>query len=233
MAARFHERGTRPTSPNRSGCRGGKESRMSEARVKAPLSVVRVQRGTMQDDVYRQAKELILNGELAPGQSITVQWLADAFGVSAMPVREAILRLTAEKALTVVAGRSLGIPHLSRERLSDLRRARMEIESLAVSWAARAGQFRRLQRASSGAAERSEQRQRARRGARRADRHRRCRRRAHVRGGLTGRVCPGRHFRKGPSPGTRPPVRPAARYARRQDRRPGCRRWPRARRGCR
>lgn len=108
---------------------------MSEARVRTPLSVVRVQRATMQDDVYRQAKELILNGELAPGQSITIQWLADAFGVSAMPVREAILRLTAEKALTVVAGRSLGIPHLSRERLSDLRRARIEIESLAVSWA--------------------------------------------------------------------------------------------------
>jgi DNA-binding GntR family transcriptional regulator len=110
---------------------------MSElrARTRAPLSVVRVQRATMQDDVYRQAKELILNGELAPGQSITIQWLADAFGVSAMPVREAILRLTAEKALTVVAGRSLGIPHLSRERLVDLTRTRLEIEALAVSWA--------------------------------------------------------------------------------------------------
>lgn len=109
--------------------------RMSEVRNRAPLSVVRVQRATMQDDVYRQARELILNGELAPGQSITIQWLADAFGVSAMPVREAILRLTAEKALTVVAGRSLGIPHLSRDRLSDLKRARTEIEGLAVSWA--------------------------------------------------------------------------------------------------
>ncbi len=71
---------------------------MSEVRTqpRAPLSVVRVQRATMQDDVYRQAKQLILNGELAPGQSITIQWLADAFGVSAMPVREAIVRLTAE-----------------------------------------------------------------------------------------------------------------------------------------
>ncbi|HEX4768369.1 MAG TPA: GntR family transcriptional regulator [Lichenihabitans sp.] len=108
---------------------------MSDVRARAPLSVVRIQRATMQDDVYRQAKELILNGELAPGQSITIQWLADAFGVSAMPVREAILRLTAEKALTIVAGRSLGIPPLSRERLADLTRTRLEIEALAVSWA--------------------------------------------------------------------------------------------------
>ena len=89
----------------------------------------------MQQDVYRQAKELILNGELAPGQSITIQGLADAFGVSAMPVREAILRLTAERALTVVAGRSLGIPHLARDRLRDLTRTRLAIEALAVSWA--------------------------------------------------------------------------------------------------
>jgi DNA-binding GntR family transcriptional regulator len=108
---------------------------MSEVKTRAPLTVVRVQRATMQDDVYRQAKELILNGELAPGQSITIQWLADAFGVSAMPVREAIVRLTAEKALTVVTGRTLGIPHLSRERLNDLTRTRLEVESLAVSWA--------------------------------------------------------------------------------------------------
>lgn len=89
----------------------------------------------MQEDVYQQAKQLILNGELAPGQSITIQWLADAFGVSAMPVREAILRLTAEKALTVVAGRSLGIPPLSRARLDDLTRTRLEVEKLAVRWA--------------------------------------------------------------------------------------------------
>jgi DNA-binding GntR family transcriptional regulator len=111
---------------------------MSEARARpqAPLSVVRVHRGTMQQDVYRQAKELILNGELAPGQSITIQWLADAFGVSAMPVREAILRLTAERALTVVAGRSLGIPPLTRDRLADLTRTRLAVESIAVSWAA-------------------------------------------------------------------------------------------------
>ena len=110
---------------------------MSEVRLRpqAPPSVVRVQRSSMQEDVYRQAKELILNGDLVPGQSITIQWLADAFGVSAMPVREAILRLTAERALTVVTGRSLGIPPLTRDRLADLTRTRLAIEALAVSWA--------------------------------------------------------------------------------------------------
>ena len=52
-----------------------------------------------------------------------------------MPVREAMQRLVAEKALTVVAGRSIGIPHLTVERLEDLRRVRVEIEGTAIKWA--------------------------------------------------------------------------------------------------
>jgi DNA-binding GntR family transcriptional regulator len=55
-----------------------------------------------------------------------------------MPVREALHRLTAERALTVVAGRSVGIPALSLERLEDLRRVRLEVEGLAAAWAAEA-----------------------------------------------------------------------------------------------
>lgn len=93
-------------------------------------------RETMQDRVYDALRALILNGEIEPGQTITIQSLADAFQVSAMPVREALRRLTAEQALTVVSGRSVGIPPLARERLADLRRVRCEIEPLAVRWAA-------------------------------------------------------------------------------------------------
>ena len=93
-------------------------------------------RETMQDRVYDALRALILNGEIEPGQTITIQSLADAFQVSAMPVREALRRLTAEQALTVVSGRSVGIPPLARERLADLRRVRCEIEPMAVRWAA-------------------------------------------------------------------------------------------------
>ena len=81
-------------------------------------------------------KELILNGGIEPGRTVTIQSLADAFGVSAMPVREALHRLVAEKALTVVAGRSVGIPPLNIDRLEDLTRARIEIEGVATEWAA-------------------------------------------------------------------------------------------------
>ena len=95
----------------------------------APLS-----RDTLQEQVYRQLCDLILDGSLAPGETITVQGLADAFGVSPMPVREALKRLTAASALTVVSGRSVGIAPLSRSRLTDLRNVRVEVEALAAGW---------------------------------------------------------------------------------------------------
>ena len=108
---------------------------MTEVSVGPALAVTRAPRHTLQDHVFRQLCELILNGEIAPGQLITIQTLADAFGVSAMPVREALQRLMAARALTVISGRSIGIPQLTRERLLDLRRVRMELESLAATWA--------------------------------------------------------------------------------------------------
>ena len=108
---------------------------ITEVSVRPALPVTRAPRHTLQDHVFRQLCELILNGEIAPGQLITIQTLADAFGVSAMPVREALQRLAAARALTVISGRSIGIPQLTRERLLDLRRVRMELESLAATWA--------------------------------------------------------------------------------------------------
>lgn len=95
-----------------------------------------VSRLTVQEHVYEKIRELILNGDIEPGRTVTVGSLAEAFGVSAMPVREAMHRLVAEKALTVVAGRSVGIPPLSVERLDDLRRVRCEVEGMATEWAA-------------------------------------------------------------------------------------------------
>lgn len=100
------------------------------------FDVVPLSRDTLQDRVFDNITELILNGSLVPGEMVTVQSLADAFGVSPMPVREALRRLTAANALTVVSGRSIGIPKLSRARLTDLRNVRSEIEVIAAVWAA-------------------------------------------------------------------------------------------------
>lgn len=110
---------------------------MESSTARHEFQVVPLIRDTLQDRVYNQVVGLILDGGIVPGQLVTIQGLAEAFGVSAMPVREALKRLGAANALTIVSGRSIGIPPLTLARLVDLRNVRLEIEGTAVSWAAR------------------------------------------------------------------------------------------------
>ncbi|SNZ19318.1 GntR family transcriptional regulator [Cohaesibacter gelatinilyticus] len=104
--------------------------------MNSTLKAIRpVRRETLQSAVYEQLCELILEGNLAPGESITVASIAKAFNVSPMPVREAISRLMAAGALTVVSGRSIGVPRLDKSVFTDLRNVRLEVEATALRWA--------------------------------------------------------------------------------------------------
>ena len=51
---------------------------------------------TKQERVYRAIRERILSGAYGPGYRVVIDALAEEFGVSALPVREAIRRLEAE-----------------------------------------------------------------------------------------------------------------------------------------
>ena len=87
------------------------------------------------DAVYNQVCRLLLEGGIAPGQTVKIAALADAFQVSHMPIREAISRLTAKGALTIISGRSVGVPKMTMDRLIELRNVRCEVEAVAVRWA--------------------------------------------------------------------------------------------------
>jgi DNA-binding GntR family transcriptional regulator len=104
--------------------------------AQADIRAAPVARDTLQERVYNRLASLILDGDIPPGRLVTIQSLAEAFGVSAMPVREALKRLTASNALTVVSGRSIGVPPITLERFTDLRNVRREIEGAATAWAA-------------------------------------------------------------------------------------------------
>jgi DNA-binding GntR family transcriptional regulator len=106
--------------------------------AQADIRAAPVARDTLQERVYNRLASLILDGDIPPGRLVTIQSLAEAFGVSAMPVREALKRLTASNALTVVSGRSIGVPPITLERFTDLRNVRREIEGAATAWAANA-----------------------------------------------------------------------------------------------
>lgn len=94
-----------------------------------------IQKDKLHDQVYGQLCSLLREGEFIPGEAVRVARVAEAFGVSAMPVREALTRLQAIGVVANVSGRSLGVPNLGYEELTDLRDVRLEVEPLAVKWA--------------------------------------------------------------------------------------------------
>ena len=87
---------------------------------------------TAQEWVYRALRFAIMSGQLQPGQALTIRQIAGILNVSAMPVREALKRLTAEGALTIKANRRIIVPTLVPARLAELIELRVEIESFAA-----------------------------------------------------------------------------------------------------
>ena len=78
--------------------------------------------------IYRQLRELILFGELAPGQAVTIQGVCENLSAGMTPVREAIRRLTAEGALEAMGNRRVVVPHLTVDHVNELIFARQAIE---------------------------------------------------------------------------------------------------------
>lgn len=94
-----------------------------------------IQKDKLQEQVFDRLCTLLREGEFTPGAAVPVSRVSKAFGVSAMPVREALTRLHAVGVLANVSGRSVGVPILSTDELLDLRQVRLEVETTAVTWA--------------------------------------------------------------------------------------------------
>src|SRR5581483_11852326 len=115
-------------------------------RAQPKLSLAPIARETVQERVYSVLRERLMRGAFEPGQKLTIVALAQALGTSAMPVREALNRLSAERAIESMPNRSVRVPSLSRDALRDLMDARFAIEGLAVTRAAANMDRRTLER---------------------------------------------------------------------------------------
>ncbi|WP_050523282.1 GntR family transcriptional regulator [Pseudorhodobacter wandonensis] len=90
----------------------------------------------MQKDAYTLILEAIDAGVYKPGDRLVESELADRFGVSRTPVREALQRLETQSMLTR-DGRSLIVASLNHNQLAELYAVRTELEGLAARLAAR------------------------------------------------------------------------------------------------
>jgi DNA-binding GntR family transcriptional regulator len=103
---------------------------------RSPLGLARIERETVQERVYGVLRDQLMRGGFEPGQKLKIAELANLLGTSAMPVREALNRLAAERAIEALPNRSMRVPSLSRDALHDLMETRFAVEGLAVARAA-------------------------------------------------------------------------------------------------
>ncbi|TNE63137.1 MAG: GntR family transcriptional regulator [Alphaproteobacteria bacterium] len=90
--------------------------------------LVQEQGETAQEWVYRALRFAVMSGQVQPGRALTIRGIADMLGVSAMPVREALRRLTSEGALELKSNRRIMVPDLSPARLAELLELRIVLE---------------------------------------------------------------------------------------------------------
>lgn len=92
--------------------------------------------GNLNDAAYDQMREALMDGRFIPGQAFTIRALAAAFGTSPMPVRDALKRLLAERALEMRRNRSVMLPLMTRQRFQEIVQVRLAIEPMLASRAA-------------------------------------------------------------------------------------------------
>lgn len=80
------------------------------------------------EQVYRRLREMVLFGELEPGQAVTIQGLVEQLGAGMTPVREALRRMISEGALAFRGNRRIMVPVLDAQAVEQLLLARVALE---------------------------------------------------------------------------------------------------------
>jgi DNA-binding GntR family transcriptional regulator len=92
----------------------------------------------LSDHVASYVRELIMSGQVRPGEFVRLEKLAAELGVSATPVREGMLALRGEGFIQLVARRGFMVSKLSRKDVEDLFFVQAELAGELAARAARA-----------------------------------------------------------------------------------------------
>lgn len=91
----------------------------------------RLEHHTLNDRAYAALKQGLISGDFKPGQALVIRTLAETFGISTTPIREALQRLVAERVLEIQLNRTIAVPLLSLSTFTELARIRCAVEGLA------------------------------------------------------------------------------------------------------
>lgn len=85
-------------------------------------------RRSLRDEITMSLRGAVMSGELTPGTVYSAPSLAEQFGVSATPVREAMLELAKEGLIEIVRNKGFRVTTLSAKELDDLTSIRALLE---------------------------------------------------------------------------------------------------------
>ncbi|WP_442580343.1 GntR family transcriptional regulator [Mesorhizobium sp. ASY16-5R] len=94
------------------------------------------QRNSLSQQVYDHLRLGIMAGRFLPGTRLSISGLAEEFGTSPTPVREAIFQLVREHALELRPGHQPRVPALDIQHYVEVREVRAPLERLAAELAA-------------------------------------------------------------------------------------------------
>jgi len=93
------------------------------------MKLNKVDSKTIRQRVYDQLRHGIITGEIVPGQSIKLRDVAEQFGVSLMPVREALWQLESEKIIVIESNRSIHVNGLTAREIQEAIDIRLMLET--------------------------------------------------------------------------------------------------------
>lgn len=92
--------------------------------------------GTISDQVYKKLSASIISGEIPPGQRLEEKVIAEQYGVSRTPVREAFRQLTMNGLVESQPHKGVTVINLDTDQLSDMFEALEELEAICARMSA-------------------------------------------------------------------------------------------------
>jgi DNA-binding GntR family transcriptional regulator len=92
--------------------------------------------GTSKNLIYEELRRSIISGHLRPGERLNIDALAQHYGVSVTPVRDALQMLSQEGLVTIKPRSGYYVTHLTLKQLRDLFELREVLEVASIERAA-------------------------------------------------------------------------------------------------
>jgi len=96
------------------------------------MAIERISVKTLRQEVYDQLRDKIISAEILPGETVSLRGLAEKFGVSLMPVREALWQLESERIIVIESNKRIRVNTLTAKEMKEALSLRLLLESTAA-----------------------------------------------------------------------------------------------------